>query len=527
MSPLSLAILIAGMPLGSLQQADETEIELTPQFDQIEIRIAPEVQGRLENAPEGARLVVFLDEAIEGVDPPMDGPSLLRPQPVLSWALDGEHLARLDGGTGLLATTPELAWPVEAQALDGPFRAQAVIHLPGNPAGPGSPGDLIGPVAEIVLDATAEDRIELRIDRLQSLEPAPTHPAVVAVDRPSKLLPAIDGRPTRHRAWVVLPEGYDDIQNPRRFWPVTYVIPDSEPAAEVALRIATLGEQPEIKRILPRCIWVVVDPIGAWGHHYHVDSETNGRRGTALVEELLPWLDVRFRTIAEPEARLLMGRGAGGRSALELLTRHPDHFGRCWSISPDAVGFDHIGLLDIYRDRNAYTEENGRERPAARTPLGSERDLIHARVRDEVMLAHVLDPAGRTGRAWDARRAAFGDNGARPSLPPLPFDHESGRIDLLISSDWSVNDLLSRVRRSPDLQDLLVERAVILVGERDEFFREQGVAALAEALGVDPTLPESPIHFMPEATAETVSAMGGVGAYDGISAYLEERGLQD
>ena len=378
----------------------------------------------------------------------------------------------------------------------------------------------------IELDSTRVDESTLELDRIAEQPKSPTHPDLMLIERPSSRLPGVDGVPGRHRAWVVLPDGYDDIRNPRRYWPVTYVIPDREPAEVVALRLATLAEQTELKDIIPRCLWVVVDPSGRWGHHYCVDSETNGDRGTAIVEELIPWLDVRFRTIAEPEARLIMGRGAGGRAALELLSRHPDCFGRCWAISPDALGFDHVGLLDLYRDDNAFVEEGGRLRPAARTPLGPERDLIHSRLRDEIGMMRTLDPDGRSGWIWDARRAAFGDNGARPSLPPLPFDADTGRIDLLVASDWSVRDLLARARRSGMLRTLLRERAVILVGERDEYYREQGVIALADVLGVDTSERASPVRVIPEATSGTVSALGRMDVYDGIGAYLEERGLR-
>ena len=65
------------------------------------------------------------------------------------------------------------------------------------------------------------------------------------------------------------------------------------------------------------------------------------------------------------------------------------------------------------------------------------------------------------------------------------------------------------------------------MGGRDERYREEGVAALADLLGVDSELPESPIHVKAETTNETISPLGRVRAYEEIIEYLKSRELMD
>ncbi len=54
---------------------------------------------------------------------------------------------------------------------------------------------------------------------------------------------------------------------------------------------------------------------------------------TRLTRHLLPEIDRRYRTVAEPAARGVCGTSMGGHGALYLAARHPDLFGACGSIA--------------------------------------------------------------------------------------------------------------------------------------------------------------------------------------------------
>lgn len=507
--------------------APEVEVEQ----DLFLVSSPPALRDLIRTPPEGTRILLYLYLAENGLaqgEELVDEPPSLQPQPVASWAMPGPG-ARFDAANEMLQLgQPDASFPVDPGALQGRFLAQVVVDLPGNESGPGAPGDVIGPVIEIELDSEVRDITTLELNRVRQRSPEqPPFKNCTAVRRPTELIPRQHGEIAVQNAWVVLPRDYDDLRAKRRFWPTIYVIPEFEPAEMVAARLAKLSRQRELNLILPKAIWVVLDPIGLYGHHYFEDSPLNGARRRALIEELIPWLDVRFRTIAEPDARLLMGEGAGGRAALGMLTGHPDTFGRAWAIAPDAVSFSHLGLLDLYRGENAFTDEQGLDWPARRSPLGSERELIHATVRDEIERARVLGVQGRSGTIWDARRAAFGVPRTNEPFPPWPFDPETGKIDPLTSVDWSERDLLLRAQRDPAIAECLRKQARIIVGGRDERYREEGVAALATLLGVDSELQESPVHIKPETTNETISPLGRVRAYEEIIEYLRTRELMD
>ncbi len=57
------------------------------------------------------------------------------------------------------------------------------------------------------------------------------------------------------------------------------------------------------------------------------DSELTGNHETALVEDLVPWIDTNYRTKADKSQRYIFGRSAGGYGAARIALRHPDVFG--------------------------------------------------------------------------------------------------------------------------------------------------------------------------------------------------------
>ena len=513
------------------QESDMVEAALEPAVEQdlLVVELAPEFRDLIASAPGRTRLLLHLmDDGLEEVGAPMNGPSPFQMQPIASWSLGSETIRFMPDGDELRAGAPDLAHPASPSTFDGRFRAQVVVDFLDDDPGPGGRGDLHGPVVTVDLDRYRRDILVLQIDRTTPL-PVATTPRrhLVKVERTSRFLPDRDDAPGIQRAWVVLPQGYHDIEHDRRFWPTIFLVPEEEAAGRVAEHIANLTERREVVNLLPKTIWVVLDPIGTHGHHHFIDSQVNGSPRRALVEELIPWLNIRFRTIAEPRARILFGEGAGARAALGLFADHEELFGKVWAISPNALGFDHLGVLDLYRMQNAFVNDDGRSRPAVRTPLGSERDLIHRTVRDEVMIANTLGPNGRSGTGWDAWRATFGRLGIGDPFPPWPFDLTTGSIDKLVAADWSQKDFLIQVRRNSGLAERLRRDARVVTGARNEWYGDGGVAALASILGIDPDLPESPVHVKPEQTSETTSPLGRMNAYGEIIKYLSDEGLQD
>lgn len=70
-------------------------------------------------------------------------------------------------------------------------------------------------------------------------------------------------------------------------------------------------------------------------HPYCADGSASGQSlNEAIVQELKPWVDQRYRTRAEREYTAVMGSSMGGQMALALGLRYPDIVSRVFALSP-------------------------------------------------------------------------------------------------------------------------------------------------------------------------------------------------
>ena len=114
-------------------------------------------------------------------------------------------------------------------------------------------------------------------------------------------------------------------------------------------------------------IHVVLDPSCRTGHHVFADSENNGPCGHALIEELIPALEAKFRGLATPASRFVTGHSSGGWSSLWLQVSYPDFFGGVWSTAPDPVDFRDFQRIDLYAPKTSmFADAKGERRPIAR-----------------------------------------------------------------------------------------------------------------------------------------------------------------
>jgi hypothetical protein len=142
--------------------------------------------------------------------------------------------------------------------------------------------------------------------------------------------------------WVYVPPGYD--RDPGRRYPSVYVLqgytghvamwrnraPFRRPFPEVADDLFAQGE-------CPPCIVVYVDAWTAYGGSQFVDSPGTGRYHTYLCDEVVAFVDARYRTLAAPEHRGVAGKSSGGFGAMITPMLRPDLFGGLASHAGDAL----------------------------------------------------------------------------------------------------------------------------------------------------------------------------------------------
>lgn len=503
--------------------------------DRIVVRVPEALSKALAAGPSAGRLVVFLkSERCREEGEPADAPFFSDPQPICSRAVAGVRV----GSEIELTGEGVIAWPGPIDGLDGPFTAQAVFKRSRDEAGIRAPGNMIGPVVEVTLRRDADDALELELGAAVAPPDATDSAQIAWIDEPSPMLTRALGRVMRHRAAVVFPPGYHDVTHARRIWPTVYVIPGFGGRMNAAREIARLFSIPESALTVPQAVHVVLDPEGVFGHHGFADSILNGPRGAALVRELVPMLEDRYRLVRAPEGRLLTGHSSGGWSSLWLQLTNPDFFGGCWSSAPDPVDFSAFQLNDLYRDENLFTDAEGAERGSFRRPVGPMEKVLMT-VREEIGMERAIDPFGASGQQWDAWQAMFGPPDATGSMPRRLADPQTGAIDhALVRDFWSPYDI-SRVveKRWSKLDPVLRTKVRVLVGDRDNFYLERAVRKLAAkietlraatgAKSEEAQIERPCIEILPGATHDTAAVISRGRFALEMRAHLKRHGLGD
>jgi S-formylglutathione hydrolase FrmB len=275
------------------------------------------------------------------------------------------------------------------------------------------------------------------------------------------------GDPSERPLWVYVPPGYDDSEER---YPAVYVIQGytghvgmwanrtayRQPFVETADAVFASGEAPP-------CIVVYVDAWTAYGGSQFVDSPGTGRYHSYLCDEVVPWVDARYRTLAAPESRAISGKSSGGFGAMITPMLRPDLFGALATHAGDAlyelsyvpefgkaVRFlrDYDGDIfrwwDDFRSRTAFTKEC-----------------------DSVLLITLGCSA-----AFSARE---------DGTPELPFDPRSGELRADVWDRWLSWDPVQMVDAYAEALRGL--RAVwIDAGTRDEWFLDLGAQAFRDGL---------------------------------------------
>jgi Putative esterase len=139
------------------------------------------------------------------------------------------------------------------------------------------------------------------------------------------------GDPSVRPLWVYLPPGYDESG---RRYPTIYVIQGYTGQLDMwRNRLAFRKTFPELCDELfasgsaPACIVIWVDCWTSLGGSQFVDSPGTGRYHTYLCDEVVPWVDRHYRTLAERGRRGIVGKSSGGYGAALTAMLRPDLFG--------------------------------------------------------------------------------------------------------------------------------------------------------------------------------------------------------
>jgi enterochelin esterase family protein len=144
-------------------------------------------------------------------------------------------------------------------------------------------------------------------------------------------------RKNRRRILVYLPPGYDG-SGPRRY-PTAYFGDAGDYVSNIP--VPRILDYTTARGALTPLIAVFIEPMPR-SEEYRMNADY--RRFVA--EELVPWIDGRYRTIPSAESRAILGGSRGGLAAADVAYHHSDVFGLCGAIAPAASPMNLIALID-------------------------------------------------------------------------------------------------------------------------------------------------------------------------------------
>ncbi len=340
-----------------------------------------------------------------------------------------------------------------------------------------SPGNIYGEPVKITFDPKSPKPITLVADKV--IPPVVIPPETENVKRikiQSTILTKWWGQPMYLGATVLLPRDYD--KHPDAKYPIVY------DHGHFSLRAPRVGSDPYWNADgTPRMIVATLQhPSPYYDDSYGVNSENNGPYGDAIMQELIPAVESKFRAIGQPWARLLTGGSTGGWISLAHQVFYPDFYGGVWSLCPDGVDFRYHQIVNVYADTNAYFLNRGWmkiDRPTRRQPDGN----ILATMKDENWYELVSGDHTRGGGQWDIWEATYGPV-ATDGYPMPIWNKQTGVIDHQVAQYWKEHYDLRYLLESKwaTLGPKLANKLNIYVGDADSYFLNMGVHLMDDFL---------------------------------------------
>jgi hypothetical protein len=286
------------------------------------------------------------------------------------------------------------------------------------------------------------------------------------------------GDPARRPLYVYRSPGVRDTAAV----PAIYVIQGFTGQLDMWLARATL-EPTMIERLdamfaageCPDAVVVFVDAWTSRGGSQFINSASTGPYMNYLCDEVVPFVDQRYPTLADREHRGLAGKSSGGYGAMIVPMQRPDVFGGLASHAGDAL-FECCYL----RDFATVARE-------LRDSFDGSYDVFQEQLAD----ADHFD-WGRFGKPFEiyGYACAYSPDPARPGEALLPFEISTGRLVDDVWAQWLAND---PVRIAPRHAEALrsMRRIYLDAGKSDEWFLDLGAQAFAQelaTLGVEHTL---------------------------------------
>jgi S-formylglutathione hydrolase FrmB len=444
-----LAVVLVGVLASPIFGADPKPLEFSLTFD----------KAACDTPFTGRVFVMFRTNSAS----PPAGLNWFRPEPGLA-----KDVKDWKSGEPLTITGKDIAYPRPlAELKPGKYYVSAVMDRDlGGIDFSASPGNVYSKPMQFELDPTATGSVELKLNQVYKERAFKETDTVKLVDIESPMLSKFHGKPMRQRAGVVLPPSF--AKDPDRRYPIVYEVTGFGGNHFVAFG---RGQRKAWDVAGVEMIWVVLDANCRLGHHVFADSANNGPVGTALVEELIPHIEKKYRGNG---VRFATGHSSGGWSSLWLQVTYPDTFAGCWSTAPDPVDLRDFQRINVYaKGTNMFTDADGNRRPIART--NGKASLFYQPFSD---MEEYMGRGGQLG-SFEAVFSPKGTDGKPRQL----WDRKTGEISSEVAASWEKYDIRLVLERNwKTLGPKLAGKIHIHMGEEDTFYLEGATRLLRESL---------------------------------------------
>lgn len=299
--------------------------------------------------------------------------------------------------------------------------------------------------------------------------------------------PALQNNPlgdaTLRKIPVYLPPSYAD--NPEKRYPVVFMLHGFTGNSQMWLNtnsfyspnVPERFERLIREKLCGEMILVFVDGYNGLGGSQYLNSPATGRYEDFVIQDLVPFIDARFRTLGTRDSRAVAGKSSGGYGAVRLAMRHPEVF---------AAFASHAG--DMYFEL-CYKPDF----PKAIKALAK---FMHTANPIGVFLEEFFR-AEQKGKMVDALNmlamaACYSPHPDGQDMPAfdLPFDLHTGELDEAIWQRWLEHDpvyLLQQPKYQANLKQLKL--MYLDAGTRDEYNLHLGARIFvkkARELGLQP-----------------------------------------
>lgn len=225
----------------------------------------------------------------------------------------------------------------------------------------------------------------------------------------------------------------------------------------------------------PGAVIVFVDAWTSLGGAQFLNSTSTGRYMDYLCDEIVPFVDERYPTLAGRDHRGVTGKSSGGYGAMVTAMRRPDVFGALATHAGDAL-FECCYLPTF---------------PGVARRLRDHFDGSFEVFLQRLAAAPTFDFGlfGEPLSAWGCA-CAYSPDPDRPGGALLPFDIDTGRLNEPVWREWLAHDPVRMAGRHAEALHSM-RRIYIDAGRSDEWFLDLGARAFSDelvALGVEHSL---------------------------------------